>query len=94
MYQSLADSVPSVAERAIRVRPVGLLTYAITGDTLEVVTIAAFDRVRGFRLTELRPGAVDRARETKPAIPELGEYGIPLRDELDLEREIPPTAIH
>jgi GNAT superfamily N-acetyltransferase len=113
--------------------PVGLLTYAIDGDALEIVTINAFERVRGagtalieaavdaahahgctrlrltttndnldalrfyqrrgFRLTEVRPGAVDRARQTKPEIPELGEYGIPLRDELDLEREIPPTAV-
>jgi len=39
-------------------------------------------------LTELRPGAVDRARERNPQIPALGAYGIPLRDELDPEREI------
>jgi protein-L-isoaspartate(D-aspartate) O-methyltransferase len=39
---------------------------------------------RGFRLSGLRPGAVDRARELKPSIPLLGEYGIPIHDELDL----------
>ena len=62
-----------------------------TNDNLDALR---FYQRRGFRLTELRPGAVDRAREAKPAIPELGGYGIPLRDELDLEREIPPRAIH
>lgn len=39
----------------------------------------------GFRLAELRPGGVDRARETlKPTIPLVGDDGIPIRDEIDL----------
>ena len=39
----------------------------------------------GFRLAELRPGAVDEARRTmKPSIPESGIDGIPIRDEIDL----------
>lgn len=42
----------------------------------------------GFRLTELRPGAVDRAREVKPQIPALGLDGIPVRDEIDLEMSL------
>lgn len=107
---------------------VGLLTYEIDGDALEVVTIDAFPpaagtgtalldaavavarsagcrRVRlmttndnldalrfyqrrGFRLVELRPGALAASRALKPEIPETGAYGIPLRDELDLEREV------
>jgi ribosomal protein S18 acetylase RimI-like enzyme len=43
-----------------------------------------FYQRRGFRLAELRPGAVDRSRQVKPAIPRVGEYGIPLHDEIDL----------
>jgi GNAT superfamily N-acetyltransferase len=43
----------------------------------------------GFHLAELRVGAVDRARaELKPEIPETGEYGIPLRDEVELEMRL------
>ena len=39
------------------------------------------------RLVALRPGAVERSRATlKPSIPEIGDHGIPLRDELVLER--------
>jgi len=107
---------------------VGLLTYEIAGDALEVVTIDAFPpaagtgtalldaavgvarsagcrRVwlmttndnldalrfyqrRGFRLAGLRPGALAASRALKPEMPETGAYGIPLRDELDLEREV------
>jgi ribosomal protein S18 acetylase RimI-like enzyme len=47
-----------------------------------------FYQRRGFRLVELRPGAVTRARRAKPEIPMTGEYGIPLRDELDLIRSV------
>jgi hypothetical protein len=47
----------------------------------------------GWRLAALRPGAVDASRATiKPAIPLLGEHDIPLRDELELERDLEPGA--
>ena len=40
----------------------------------------------GWRLSALRPGAIDALRRTiKPSIPEVGQHGIPLRDELELE---------
>jgi len=88
-----------IAERSRRV--VGLLTYQIAGDLLEIVTLNAIERRvgigtmlieaalrfyqrRGFRLAELRPGAVDRSRQEKPQIPQTGDYGIPLHDEIDL----------
>jgi hypothetical protein len=35
----------------------------------------------------VRPGAVDESRRTlKPHIPPTGEYGIPLRDEIELDQ--------
>jgi ribosomal protein S18 acetylase RimI-like enzyme len=43
----------------------------------------------GFDLTALRPGAVAEARKSKPEIPEVGEDGIPIRDELELTMELP-----
>ena len=117
-----AEFAGFIAERSRRV--VGLLTYQLVGDMLEIVTLNALDRRtgigtmlidaavgaarhfrcreirltttndnvdairfyqrRGFRLAELRPGAVDRSRLEKPQIPRTGDYGIPLHDELDL----------
>jgi GNAT superfamily N-acetyltransferase len=111
-----------IAEHCGRI--VGLLTYHVTADVLEIVTLNALTRRtgigtllieacrdeakrrrcrevtltttndnidalrfyqrRGFRIAAIRPGAVDRARLLKPEIPRSGEYGIPLRDELDL----------
>ena len=52
--------------------------------TNDNVDALRFYQRRGFRLAELRPGAVDEARQQKPGIPRVGDYGIPLRDEIDL----------
>ena len=47
---------------------------------------------RGFRLMQVRLGAVDEARKLKPSIPTDGEYGIPMHDELDLCRVLDPST--
>jgi N-acetylglutamate synthase-like GNAT family acetyltransferase len=110
--------------------PAGLLTWIVSGDECEILTLHAvrqwtgagsaliqavraiaaehgcrrvwvlttndnvdalrFYQRRGFRLSALRPGAVDDARrELKPEIPAVGEYGIPIRDEIELAMELP-----
>ena len=52
-----------------------------------------FYQRRGFRLAELRPGAVTRSRATlKPEIPELGTDGIAIRDELVLDKPLIPDS--
>jgi GNAT superfamily N-acetyltransferase len=57
--------------------------------TNDNVDALRFYQRRGFRLAELRAGAVDEARRTlKPEIPEDGDHGIRIRDELILEKEI------
>jgi GNAT superfamily N-acetyltransferase len=118
-----------IAERAGRI--VGLVTYDLTVDMLEIVTLDAIERRvgigtrlieaavskarrsgcrevrltndnvdalrfyqrRGFRLVELRPGAVDLSRREKPAIPWIGEYGIPLHDEIELTLPVQPRSL-
>jgi GNAT superfamily N-acetyltransferase len=57
--------------------------------TNDNVDALRFYQRRGFRLAELHPGAVDESRaRLKPEIPETGEYGIPLRDEIVLDKEV------
>jgi ribosomal protein S18 acetylase RimI-like enzyme len=56
-----------------------------TNDNLEALR---FYQRRGFRLVDLRVGALDDARRLlKPRIGAVGEFGIPLRDELELVLE-------
>jgi len=57
--------------------------------TNDNVDALRFYQRRGFRLAKLHAGAVTVSRERlKPEIPKTGEYDIPLRDELELEKEI------
>ena len=61
----------------------GRIWVVTTNDNLDALR---FYQRRGFVLTALRPGAVDDARRRlKPAIGTVGEHGIPLSDELELE---------
>lgn len=46
----------------------------------------AFYQKRGYRLSALYPGAVDEARVVKPSIPLLAKNGIPIHDEIELEK--------
>jgi len=47
---------------------------------------------RGFRIIQVRLGAVEAVRKLKPSIPMVGEYGISIQDELDLCRAIGARA--
>jgi N-acetylglutamate synthase-like GNAT family acetyltransferase len=60
-------------------RRVWLMT---TNDNL---TALKFYQKRGWRLAALYPGAVDESRQRKPQISLVGEAGIPLHDEIELE---------
>jgi ribosomal protein S18 acetylase RimI-like enzyme len=62
------------------------LWLVTTNDNVDALR---FYQRRGFRLAELHVGAVDMSRAAlKPSIPEVGDHGIPLHDELVLERRL------
>ncbi len=109
---------------------VGLLTYSIDQDAMEMLTLnstlegqgigsslilSAIEKARheglrrvwltttndamraislyqrlGFRLIEVNVGVIDEARKVKPQIPEVGERGIPIHDEIVMELKIKP----
>ena len=73
----LIEAVRGEAQR----RDCHQVTLTTTNDNVDALR---FYQRRGFRLTALRPGAVDRSRRRKPLIPLSGDYGIPLHDEIDL----------
>jgi len=71
------------AAAALRESGVRRAWLVTTNDNL--AALALYQKA-GWRLTALRRGAIDEVRRTiKPTIPEMGEHGIPLRDELELE---------
>ncbi|QHT63182.1 GNAT family N-acetyltransferase [Paenibacillus lycopersici] len=56
-----------------------------TNDNLHAL---GFYQKRGYRLVEVFPYAVDRARAIKPEIPLVADNGIPIRDEILLRKDI------
>jgi RimJ/RimL family protein N-acetyltransferase len=44
-----------------------------------------FYQKKGFSLVAVHRNAIERSRQLKPEIPETGNDGIPLRDEIELE---------
>lgn len=47
-----------------------------------------FYQKRGYCLTKLYPNAMDEVRKVKPDVPLLGDNDIPLRDEIELEKQL------
>jgi N-acetylglutamate synthase-like GNAT family acetyltransferase len=58
------------------------LFLVTTNDNLDAL---GFYQRRGFELVRINRGAIHEARKIKPGIPPIGEHGIPLRDEIELE---------
>jgi len=58
------------------------LWLVTTNDNLEAL---GFYQKIGFHLVAVHRDAINEARKVKPSIPLLGEHGIPLRDEIELE---------
>ncbi|MFO7607692.1 MAG: GNAT family N-acetyltransferase [Candidatus Krumholzibacteriia bacterium] len=109
---------------------IGLVTYNITGDDCEIVSIDSlcqfmgvgtlllekveevaraagcmrlwaiatndnldaqrFLQKRGFVLSAVRLGSMSKIRLLKPNVPKVGYYGIPVRDEIELTKPLPP----
>jgi ribosomal protein S18 acetylase RimI-like enzyme len=81
--RGIGGALLAAALDALRAAGVERTWLVTTNDNL--VGLSFYQRA-GWRLAALRPGAVDDARRRlKPSIPEFGEDGIPLRDELELE---------
>ncbi len=66
--------------RALGMRRAWLMT---TNDNIEALK---FYQKRGMRLCALHVNAMEENRRVKPEIPPVGDHGIPIRDELELER--------
>jgi GNAT superfamily N-acetyltransferase len=78
---ALVDAVVEAARAA------GCARVRVTTTNDNLAALRLYQR-HGFVLRALHPGAVDVARRRKPQISATGHDGIPIRDELELEREL------
>lgn len=75
---ALIDAVVETAKRAGCAR----LWLITTNDNLNALR---FYQKRGFALVAVHRDAMTRARVLKPSIPPVGDHGIAIRDEIELE---------
>src|SRR4051794_14814848 len=79
-YVGVGTALLEAVVTAARVAGCWRLWVVTTNDNVDALR---FYQRRGFRLAQLRTGAVEASRETlKPEIPPIGAHDIPLRDEL------------
>ena len=88
--RGIGAALVEAAAAAVRQAGAGELWLVTTNDNLDALRL--YQR-HGFRLTEIRPAALEESRRRKPQIPLVGDYGIPLRDELVLEGPQPRLEI-
>lgn len=79
---ALLHAVETAAAEA-RCETVWLITTNDNTDALR------FYQRRGYRFRAVHPLAIEESRRIKPAIPEIGNYGIAIRDELELAKRLP-----
>ncbi len=56
-----------------------------TNDNLDALR---FYQRRGFTITNVHTDALKESRRLKPEIPKTGLYDIPMRDEIELEKNL------
>lgn len=78
---ALVDAARNAAKRAGCTR----LWLITTNDNLDAIR---FYQRRGFVLVAVHANAIEISRRLKPSIPEIGNFGIPLRDELEFEMRL------
>ncbi|MBG0771668.1 MAG: GNAT family N-acetyltransferase [Anaerolineaceae bacterium] len=83
--RGIGTALMSAAERIAAENHCTLLQVTTTNDNLHAI---AFYQHRGFRIKEVFPRRIEQARKIKPSIPLIGENGIPIEDEILLEKEL------
>lgn len=79
---ALVDALINAAREGGKVKRIWLIT---TNDNLPALR---FFQQRGFELVAVHRDSIQQARRQKPQIPITGLYGIPIRDEIELEMKL------
>lgn len=76
---SLLKAIEKIARR-LKCKKIQLIT---TNDNIGAL---AFYLKRGFMISKINKNALEFSRKIKPQIPLIGNYDIPLKDEIELEK--------
>jgi len=85
----IGSALMDAAEDYARAHEVGRCQRMLLTTTNDNLRALRFYQRRGYRITAIYPEMLSRYRLTQPSIPYLGLNGIPLRDELELQWQLP-----
>lgn len=83
--QGVGTALTSTIEKVATENQCDWLQVTTTNDNLHALT---FYQHRGFYIKEIFQGRIELARRMKPGIPMVGENGIPIQDEILLEKDL------
>lgn len=83
--QGIGSALIEAVEQIARGHGCKKIRVTTTNDNLHAL---GFYQKRGFRWVGMGLEFVDDARKHKPSIPEIGEKGIPIHDEIYLEKQL------
>ena len=83
--EGVATELLQAVEKAVLKSGCNRLWVITTNDNLDALR---FYQRRGFRITNVHTDALKESRRLKPEIPETGLYEIPMRDEIELEKNL------
>ena len=83
--QGVGSALLAAAEDRARGEGCRRIWLVTSNDNLDALR---FYQRRDYRLVAVHVGAIDAARRLKSSIPLVGSYGIPLHDEIELERSL------
>lgn len=94
-FEGIGTALIKAVETICRLRTVEKADQSLrlwlltTNDNLDAIR---FYQRKGFTIAAVHVNALERSRQMKPSIPEIGQHGIPLRDEIEFERWIEADA--
>ena len=83
--QRISRALLDRVEDAVRYAGWLRITLVTTNDNVDAIR---FYQRYDYRIASIDPGAVDRARSTKPSIPLIGLHGIPIRDKVTMVKNL------
>lgn len=80
--RGIGSGLMAAVQKKARALHCSRICVTTTNDNLRAID---FYQCQGYVMKEIRKGAVDLARESKPSIPEVSPEGIPISDEVEFE---------
>ncbi len=83
--KGIGNSLLEKVIKLAKIKKVKIIWLITTNDNLNALK---FWQKRGFNIVKIYPNAIKISRKIKPQIPLIGQNGIPLKDEIELEIKI------